>query len=360
MKILSPQDGAILNRRHGRLTAAGLEIKVVGRAPAGRPVTVNGVAAQRNGDAFEANITLAAQNNVIIAAAEGSDTQRARVLWDRHSRPRYRVALDDNSFCFKDVAANQYASLFDNFYFRMLRDLHQRFGSKFVLNTYYYGPDGFDLTQFPDRYRGEWQDNAGWLKLAFHALADKPPRPYENATPEKLAADIDLVHHEILRFAGEPSLSPPTVIHWCMLPAASLPVLNARGTKVLSGLFLRKDDRFDINYSLDNERSAYLLRNKALMDHASGIIFSKVDMVVNNTPLARIVPELAGVAADPARAEIIDLLTHEQYFWPSYGGYLPDHPERLAAALQFCTESGYEPVFFHEGLLGLTEPSSQV
>ena len=62
----------------------------------------------------------------------------------------------------------------------------------------------------------------------------------------------------------------------------------------------------------------------------------------------------AGAAAkDPNTAEIMDLVTHEQYFWPFYMNYIPDH---FAAARHDasagCTEHGYKPVFYHEGFLG--------
>lgn len=53
-----------------------------------------------------------------------------------------------------------------------------------------------------------------------------------------------------------------------------------------------------------------------------------------------------------AEIEIIDLFTHEQYFWPFYKSYVPDHAQRLDAAIRWVTEHGYKPVFFHEGLLG--------
>lgn len=48
----------------------------------------------------------------------------------------------------------------------------------------------------------------------------------------------------------------------------------------------------------------------------------------------------------------MDLFTHEQYFWPFYHNHIPDHAERLDRAIRWVTERGYEPVFFHEGLLG--------
>jgi hypothetical protein len=48
----------------------------------------------------------------------------------------------------------------------------------------------------------------------------------------------------------------------------------------------------------------------------------------------------------------MDLFTHEQYFWPFYMNYVPDHPQRVETAIRWVTERGYKPVFFHEGFLG--------
>jgi hypothetical protein len=48
----------------------------------------------------------------------------------------------------------------------------------------------------------------------------------------------------------------------------------------------------------------------------------------------------------------MDLFTHEQYFWPFYVNYVPDHFKRLEATIQWVTEHGYKPIFFHEGFLG--------
>ena len=92
--------------------------------------------------------------------------------------------------------------------------------------------------------------------------------------------------------------------------------------------------------------------SEALKDFGSGIVFSNVDLICNATPLAEVVPTLARAAADENTAEVLDLFTHEQYFWPFYSHHLPDHAQRLEAAIRWVTEHGYEPVFFHEGLLG--------
>jgi len=356
MLITEPFHGAVLNGRHGRAVEDGLEIEVAGTAPLEQQVLVNGKPARRVGRAFRARVVLRQHANEIEAVCHGRygrQEHRVRVIWDRNSKPRYRFSIDDNSFFLRDIAQQKYRSLFDCWYLAMLRDLHEKYGTKFVLNIYYTTGEDFNLTQFPDRYKSEWADNAEWLKLAFHARADKPDRPYQYAPPQQLIADLDMVAEQIVRFAGEQTYSPPTVIHWGMVLPASLGPLYERGVRVLSGYFRKMAGLWDVNYHFDAVRSEYLSRHDALMDFDSGIVFSKVDIVCNNTPVERVVPTLAPLAEDPNTAEIMDLFTHEQYFWPFYHNYLPDHRQRVETAIRWVTEHGYEPVFYHEGFMGV-------
>jgi hypothetical protein len=375
IRICEPFCGAVLNHRHGQAVKGGLEIPVWGTAPLGEPVTVNGAYARRVGETFVSEVVLRAPETDIVAVSEGPvgrAEHRIRVVWDRYSKPRYRFAIDDNSFFFRDIAAKKYKSLFQSFYLAGLRKLHRKYGTKFVLNVFYTTPEGdFSLSQFPASYKSEWADNANWLKLAFHAYAEFPDRPYQNCAPEKLANDLDLVAEEILRFAGKAAYSPPTVIHWGMVHPSAWRVLTERDVKVLSGDFCPNSGSFyttegelfdvsasgtpfgyDVNYDLDNARSEYMSRHDAIKDFASGIVFSRTDIICNNVRLKEVPGFLERVTLDPNTAEIMDLFTHEQYFWPFYFNYKADHFQRLDAAIRFCTEHGYEPVFFHEGFLG--------
>ncbi|MBA7679478.1 hypothetical protein ES703_87775 [subsurface metagenome] len=355
VRIEGPFHGAVLNRRHGEEVNSGLKIRVSGQAPLHERVTINKAPAQRTGSRFSSEVVLRDKETEIVAVSQGSSGRsehRVRVVWDRHSQPRYRFSIDDNSFFLRDIAQKNYASLFDCFYLDVLRKLHSKYGARFVLNIYYTTEDGFTLPQFPDRYKSQWQDNADWLKLAFHAYANKPDRPYQYASPAQLIADFDKVAEQIVRFAGEQTYSPPTVIHWGMVQPTALKPLYERGVRVLSGYFGRRNGVWSVNYFLDDARSEYLFRHDALKDFDSGIVFSKVDIVCNNTPVERIVPTLEPLAKDPNRAEIMDLFTHEQYFWPFYSNYIPDHAQRLEVAIRWVTEHGYKPVFFHEGFLG--------
>jgi len=355
VRIEEPFHGAVLSRRHGEQDEGGLRIRVSGQAPLRDRVTVNGSPAQREGTKFTAEILLRQRETEITAASHGilgQHEHRVRVLWDKHSQPRYRFSIDDNSFFLRDIAKKKYASLFDCFYLKGLRELHSKYGARFVLNIYYITEDGFGLPQFSDRYKHEWQDNSDWLKLAFHAYANEPARPYQYAPASTLIADLNKVAEQIVRFAGERKYSPPTVIHWGMLQPTALKPLFENGVRVLSGYFRQLDGVWDVNYLLDDVRSEYLSRHDALMDFDSGIVFSKVDIVCNSTPIERIVPTLEPLTKDANQAEIMDIFTHEQYFWPFYANYLPDHFQRLETAIRWVKERGYKPVFFHEGFLG--------
>ncbi len=381
LRIDYPFHGAVLNHRHGAQTDAGLTITVNGQAPShgkvgshrlvadegtfqqeqGEPmdafsqISVNGQPTAVVNGRFSTEVTLTEHEQDITAAYDGIHGRQehsVRVVWDRHSKPRYRFSIDDNSFWLRDVTQQDYASLYDCFYLAILRDLNQKYGAKFTLNIYYETDDGFQIKDFPEKYRGEFEEAADWLVLAFHAYANEPDRPYQYATAEKLAADMDLVESEIVRFAGEATLAPPTVIHWGMVLPTVLPMLYDRGVRALSGFGHPSSYGYDVNYWLDHERAEYLAYHDALKDFSNGIVFSKVDIVCNNTPVEQIEPTLQAVFDDDDQAEIMDLFTHEQYFWPFWQRYIPDHGDRLDAAIRFVTERGYEPVFLHEGFLG--------
>ncbi len=353
LKIIEPFHGAVLNHRNGKQTDENLLIRVRMQADTTDEVTVNGVSATPNGSEFTAEIALTNKETDIIAVS-GVEQDYVRVVWDRHSRPRYRFSVDDNSFFLRDIVRNQYKSLFDCFNLDVYRKLHEKYGAKFAINLFFETPEkDFNLTQFPDRYKGQWHDNSDWLTLAFHAYAEFPDRPYQNTEPEKLAADFDIVSEQIIRFAGQEAYSPPTVIHWAIIRPDALAVLVKRGVRMLStGLWWRDESKWDINYVLDDAQCEYLSTHDALKDFDSGIVFSNADITCNNTPVNQTASTLQKRADDPNTAEIIDLFTHEQYFWDFYKNYIPDHAERLDAAIRWATENGYEPVFFHEGLLG--------
>lgn len=359
LKIEDPFHGAVVNHRWGIQTDASLTITVTGQCPAYGEVSVNGVPAAVASGRFTCDVEITAAEQDIKAIYDGSyghQEHAIRVVWDRHSFPRYRFSIDDNSYWLRDVARNGYDALFDCFYLDMLRGFHREYGTKFTLNIYYATEDGFTLPEFPDRYRAEFEASADWLGLAFHARANDPDRLYQYAPVDELISDMEKVEEQVIRFAGEQSLIPPTVIHWGMIVPEAIPALYEKGVRVLSGFAHRVSYGYDVNYWLDDARSEYLYHNEALKDFDTGMVFSKVDIVCNNTPVDAVPQLLDPLYETPRQAEIMDFFTHEQYFWPFYKAYIPDHADRLNATFRWATDHGYKPIFFHEGLMGA--PSS--
>ena len=355
--ITFPFNGAVLNHRHGKQTDSSLLINVTGTAPNCAKVTVNGVEARRAGELFSAEIPITKFETRITACAtgvQGESQHSVRVVWDKYSRPRYRFSIDDNSFFLRDLFHRRPKSIFDSLYLSQLKELHNEFGVKFTLNLFYETPEReFNLSMMPDTWKGEFQDNSGWMRMTWHANCEFPDRPYQYATADQVARDYELIHGEVNRFAGEESWVVPTIVHWGELLPSVFKTLHAKGVNALSGYFVRDEQRYIVSFGLDEARCAYMENHDAFMDWDSGIVFTRTDIVFNNTPVEQVVPILSAQIQHPDTAEFVDLLTHEQYFWPGYFNFRPDHKKRIATGLRFLTDNGYEPVWMNEGFLGV-------
>lgn len=352
--FLQPVDGDILNRHDGAQSAAGLTIAVVGCAPEGVAVTVNGTAMRRDGERFYGSVTLNERENTLCARTE-QDECRIAVLWDRDSLPRYRFSIDDNIQFLKDLAlhAGQYRSLFDNWYLAFWREMHRRYGARIQFNVYYATDTrDFNLSQMPECYRAEWRDNADWMRLTFHAYGDQPDRPYTRASYGTLERDFLLVTNEVERFAGPELHSSFTTIHWGEATVEGCRALRDHGMRGFAGYFDFLNDRPLVSYYLDREQINHLHGRDYWRDTRENLLFVKHDLICNAVPLEGIVPHLEGVAADPHRAEVLELMVHEQYFCPFLHYYQPDVQQRVERALAWVTERGYRPVFYEEGFLG--------
>ena len=366
LELTNLRHGAVVNACDGAEVGDSLVIQVKGLAEPGSLVLVNGVRTELVGRLFRAPVTLTRQFNDIVVSSRdkhGESRRQIRVVWDRKSFRRYNFLTDDNSFFLTDIAKQGCRSLFDHFYLGFLRRMHQEYGTKVTVNLFYHNDHHeFTICDFPDRYKGEWQDNADWLKLSFHAHSEFPDRPYAPPDGKKLAADYDLMQSEVERFAGDGVFYPPTVIHWGMVHPRALHVLVERGVRVLTGVFIGErapgnepDIQFrtaDIGYFQDTETALYLETKRVLYDFEQGLVFSRGDFCANLVRLDDVVPRMEAACNSPIDRDTLDLMTHEQYFYDYYRNYIPDHRERVETALRYVTEQGYQPVFFNDGFMG--------
>ena len=359
LRIVEPVNGAILNRHDGQTTASGLRIVVKGSVGGSGPVTVNGAAAVVRDGRFEAPLLLREPETKIVASGPGGERHAIAVLWDRHSFPRYRVSTDDNIFFLRDIArhADQYKSIFENDYLAFWREMHRKYGTK-VHHNIYYETEGFNLSQMPAGFRDEWRQNADWLQLTFHARANDPDHIYIQSPAEDVARDYRLVTREIERFAGKELVSPFTTVHWGEMTREAARALRdegVRGLVAMGGLSDPDGPRDGLPGTclyLPVNQWAWFKHHDYWKDMEQDIFIVRQDIVLNSVPLDRIVPHLERQAADPGQSEVMQLLIHEQYFYPYDRHYLPDFRARVERAIEWATRRGYKPVFYKDGFLG--------
>jgi len=370
-----PFDGGIIHEQCGppvlgTQTGPGakkmLKIEVAGSVPPGAKLEVFTTDGQRipvtieNG-AFRGTALLRDRITEIKARTtiNGATREiRTRAVWAKNSYRRFRCYIDDHSFFFRDILQKNYKSIFECFYLAKLRQLHRDFGVKINLNCFNTTPErDFKLSMFPDKYKPEFEDNADWLRLAFHAENEFPNIPYKDATPERLAADFDLVAKELKRIAGR-AYTVGLQIHWADVPPSCDKALADRGVKMLAtrGRLPDAPQRKICDYHLPDSILEYLHYQQGWMHFESGLIFYSASTGTREwTPVDKAVPGLLERIENPAKNHLLNIAGHEQYWWPFYKNYVPDNYERWATAFRFVLERGYKPIWIEDGFFGGAE-----
>ncbi|MBE6367329.1 MAG: hypothetical protein E7052_05400 [Lentisphaerae bacterium] len=394
VEITNFRQGAVLNHNHGCESNNALRVTIEGISSSGYPVYVNGVKAEMDGQHFEAEIDLTAKINVVKATSTtpyGTFSQELTLVWDKKSFKRYSCYIDDHSFLFTDLAKDRPRSAFDHFYLAGLKQIHDKYGLKVTLNTFYHNDHhDFELKDMPDIWRSEFMDNADWLKFSFHSYGEFPDRPYLETTAEEFGRDWDLVQNEIYRFAGEAAYIPPVVIHWANIHPVAAQEMIRRGTRcystsmrarVMGGPSLADRQKggnmttvqarsasgedkacdteaLSMHYGFADE-SNYLKKHGVYYDAGLGLFFfgpcGKLGgCCCNLVPLADVPQRINSMleGADKVGTEVFNYASHEQYTFPYYPNYLPDHMERIETAARCLVEGGCKAVFMNDGLMG--------
>lgn len=249
--------------------------------------------------------------------------------------------VDDNIRFFRELSEHQHGSIFDHPYLAMYRRLHERYGLKVQLNLFYKADD-FDLSQFPGNYRSQWQAYSSWLKMSFHSEWETP-KPYEHSAYQEVFDACKTVHDQIERFAGSDTLAKTTTIHYCLTTDEGRKALSDLGYRGLLGLFGTKEQPHS-SYSVPDELCPAIQQGNILS--YDGVSIASIDIVLNNHTKEEILAKLQALHD----REHINVMIHEQYFYPDYGRYQPDFEEKLDAAFACLTENGYHSRFLEECL----------
>ncbi len=350
IKFAGLVDGDMLTEYDGIVSDGILYTVVKVAAPAGLQLKINGIKTKFTGGFYISEIPLNGYRNVIELTGGGSfSNQSIVVYWLRNYTNKYRFSLDDNILFLKDISINssKYRSIFENPYLGLLKEVHDTYGTKIHLNIYYQ-TEGFNLSDMPDKYKGEWKGNSDWLRLSFHALQNDPDKPYLDAGYDQVKKDCELVKKEISRFAGDELLGPVTTLHWGEAKVEGCRALRDCGYKALTGYYDLENGKPVVSYYLDAEMANHVTERTIWADNKEGIIHKKIHLVINSHPLDAIVPLLDEIKKVKRRSSFIDLMIHEQYFYPSYTAYQPDYREKVMTAIKWASDNGYKPSFLSD------------
>jgi hypothetical protein len=365
LQITSPRDGDYLNRHDGRFEGNTLLVPVTGTCPQGAVVSVNGAPAVVTGETFIAEAPVTKQDWTITASCGADEQHEIAIMAGFNSRKRYRYSIDDNIEFLHDLGTNPdaYNSLFDHWYLKFWKLMHDTYGTKVHINTYYELSDhSWNTSLMPDKWRGEWEANSDWLHLSFHAIQNLPGRLYQDADYDRMAQDYELVVEQIKRYAGEAVLNQETTVHWAEAPLDACRALKDRGIDTLIGLFWVRDGQCTTKYYLDLEQAEYCNTREAWQDTKEGLTFVTCDSVVNGLRADEVLPMLETQTGNPHTGEMIELLIHEQYFRQDQliveldgkrsNYFQSDVFQKVEDGIRWLAEQGYEPCFWSDGLLG--------
>lgn len=298
--------------------------------------------------------------------------------------------IDDVIWVFRDLARQKPASLFDNSYFKMLKNAHDNYGLKVQLNVFYrtdyaYGADEFTLSEMPENYKKEFEMASDWLKLGVHALQEFPDYPFINATYDDVYKVYNLIKNEIVRFAGEKSFGYGMIGHWVPVSKEGCRALYDSGVRMLSVSVGKREE-----YNGDPESLPYghvfrLLqgktpdtmtfiragKNQAIShsicsynhiedpefedndrvlgyryDEETGLIFKKLDCEfdLNQNTLEELKEELI----KRKDHTLLCIGNHEQYYYPDYCNYQPEYEEKIYEMARSLKEAGRECIFIED------------
>ena len=299
--------------------------------------------------------------------------------------------FDDVIWPFRDLTRKKPKSMFDQTLLSYIKEAHDKYGFKAVLNSFYrtdyfYGDDEFCLSEMTDMYKEEWEAASDWLKIGFHAKQEFPDYPHVNISYEDMKNQYTRFANEVKRFAGEKTLSTTFNPHWSPVSREGVRALSECGIKVISitaggrkeyngdpnslpyghalrllnnrqpetMIFDRGSRDVTINNSLcgynhisSEELDRIKFTTEFIYNEEFGIYYKKIcnsGCGLNVTPM----DEIEEILERSMGKEYVATATHEQYSYPDYFAYQPESRDKLMKMCEVYQKHGYEYIFVED------------
>ena len=351
-----PKDGVGLTYAAGERIGDGVKIKVLFVGPTGRSLTLNGLPMTEIGHCeYKAEYVINDKKTTLtVVDTQSGEENSIDVFFFKKAYKKYRFTLDDNIWCFQNLTENKdkYESMFEDPYLGLLKSIHDKYGSKFHLNIYYETPrhGGFNLSQMTDKFKEEFKANSDWLRLSFHANADKPNRPYICASYEQAYFEMERVNKEILRFAGEEAFAKTAMsIHWGDCSVETAKAFRDLGIRALIDEFNQNtDNNTDLRLYCDAEQCALLKKYGILYDKELDLFLYRYNSGIQRRDPETFADHFENQIKAMPLFDVKNICLHEQYFYPEFKWHQNNYYEKFDTAARWCSDHGYEPMFMDE------------
>ena len=227
------------------------------------------------------------------------------------------LSFDDVQYCFLDLQTNEntYTSIFDNDFFAMLKELHEKYGT--VVSLYMFITNsGTGIAGYPTKFSAEFAKNADWLKFGLHHTF--------TGNIVNIAGTADAIDRcpRLGNFKGN---------------SASMVAMRDADAGIV-GLLSAYDNRD--SYYLSSADSAYVFSHGRLYDTANRLTFFRSLYAIEALDPTTILPALLTLAGTNGSDYAI-LMMHEYGVYGSDYQIVTSMKNRLEYACNWAKENGY-------------------
>ena len=378
LRFVFPIDGDCLNCYDGKEVDGVLYVDALVAGKPNAEIYVNEVKAEFNGEYYVAPIKVSGYRTLVLAEDKTNNLETVISVFKlKGAVGGFRVSSDDNILFLSDINKNKdvYKSIFENPYLAVYKKAHDETGAKIHLNLFYstdaYGDENhtcfnqeitpveyFDLSMMTDKFKSEFEKNSDWLTFSFHSKAEGPFNPYWETTMKKITDDMELVHKEVIRFAGRKSLADITTIHYGKVNQRGVRAIRNAGYRGLAGYFEVWDNvpYPVVSYFYPKDLVRHVGNRDFWVDTELNIVYGRIELVLNNLhSKEENIEELKKRIENPGRKGFVEVMIHEQYFYKGYKLYIKNFEDIVVGTCKWLKDNGYTSRSYDEVMFDYDE-----
>lgn len=213
-------------------------------------------------------------------------------------------SLDDSYRALRRLITEEatYTSIFDNYIFGRLKEVHEQTGAKFTMNVILDIED-FDITLVPDKFASDFQANKDWLKFAYHDLDGD----HSETTYAAMASAYQTFVSNVYRFTGTyDCIDTMPRLDGFVGNISVVKAMQDNNAAPIVGLLSADDARN--SYYLSSAQSA-IARNKGkYFDFDNNMVFIRSATRLDSASAAELIAE---IEANPCYQNFVEVWFHE-------------------------------------------------